>query len=93
MSAISLSIGVSDCDRMRPLADGTVTIPGVDAKWNLMGVQALFNKQLHNGGLSLERGACKNGLTLVIDVIGVSPMVKQQTRRVFLSMVRREHEQ
>jgi len=46
MSALSLSIGVSDCDRMRPLADGTVSIPGVDARWNLMGVQALFNKQL-----------------------------------------------
>lgn len=46
MSGIKIKVGVSDCDRMRPLVDGTVAIEGVDAEFHLMPVQDLFNKQL-----------------------------------------------
>src|SRR5260370_705725 len=44
--ALSLKIGVSDSDRTRPIASGEVPIAGVDADVTLMGVQALFNRQL-----------------------------------------------
>lgn len=43
---MKLKIGLSDSDRTRPLADGQMTIAGVDAEVTLMPVQALFNKQL-----------------------------------------------
>lgn len=46
MARLKLSIGVSDSDRTRPIANGEVAIAGVDAEVTLMGVQALFNKQL-----------------------------------------------
>jgi 4,5-dihydroxyphthalate decarboxylase len=46
MTALRLTIGVSDSDRTRPIASGEAPIAGVDAKVTLMGVQALFNKQL-----------------------------------------------
>jgi len=46
MSGIKITIGVSDCDRMRPLVDGTVAIKDVPAEFHLMPVQDLFNKQL-----------------------------------------------
>jgi len=46
MNTIPLRVGVSDCDRMRPLLDRQVTIAGVDATIEVMGVQALFNRQL-----------------------------------------------
>jgi 4,5-dihydroxyphthalate decarboxylase len=46
MSGTRIKIGVSDCDRMRPLVDGSVTIDGVAADFQLMPVQDLFNKQL-----------------------------------------------
>jgi len=41
-----ISIGLSDSDRTRPLASGEVPIAGFDAEITLMGVQALFNRQL-----------------------------------------------
>src|SRR5258707_3811464 len=44
--ALSLKIGVSDSDRTRPIASGEVSIAGVAAEVTLMGVQALFNRQL-----------------------------------------------
>jgi 4,5-dihydroxyphthalate decarboxylase len=46
MPPIPLAIGVSDSDRMRPLRDREVVIAGVDATIEVMGVQALFNRQL-----------------------------------------------
>jgi 4,5-dihydroxyphthalate decarboxylase len=46
MTTLRLTIGVSDSDRTRPIASGEAPIAGVDAKVTLMGVQALFNKQL-----------------------------------------------
>jgi 4,5-dihydroxyphthalate decarboxylase len=46
MTALPLKIGVSDSDRTRPIANGEVSISGVDADVTLMGVQALFNQQL-----------------------------------------------
>lgn len=46
MATLALKIGVSDSDRTRPIAGGEVTIEGVDAEVTLMGVQALFNRQL-----------------------------------------------
>jgi 4,5-dihydroxyphthalate decarboxylase len=46
MTALRLKIGVSDSDRTRPIATGEVPIAGVEAEVTLMGVQALFNKQL-----------------------------------------------
>jgi 4,5-dihydroxyphthalate decarboxylase len=46
MAALPLKIGVSDSDRTRPIASGEVSIAGVDADVTLMGVQALFNRQL-----------------------------------------------
>ena len=46
MNAVPLRIGVSDSDRMRPLLDRQVTIAGVDPSIEVMGVQALFNRQL-----------------------------------------------
>jgi 4,5-dihydroxyphthalate decarboxylase len=46
MAALSLKIGVSDSDRTRPIASGEVAIAGVAADVTLMGVQALFNRQL-----------------------------------------------
>jgi len=46
MSTIPLRIGVSDSDRMRPLLDRQVKIAGVDPTIEVMGVQALFNRQL-----------------------------------------------
>ncbi|MCX5569028.1 hypothetical protein [Kaistia nematophila] len=46
MTSLKLKIGVSDSDRTRPLAFGEAKIAGVDADIELMGVQALFNKQL-----------------------------------------------
>ncbi|HLG82010.1 MAG TPA: hypothetical protein VKY22_13405 [Bradyrhizobium sp.] len=46
MTALRLTIGVSDSDRTRPIASGEVPIAGVKAEVTLMGVQALFNKQL-----------------------------------------------
>lgn len=46
MSGLKLKIGVSDSDRTRPLANGEVTIAGFDHEIELMGVQALFNRQL-----------------------------------------------
>jgi 4,5-dihydroxyphthalate decarboxylase len=46
MTKLPLKIGVSDCDRTRPIASGEVSIAGVAAEVTLMGVQALFNKQL-----------------------------------------------
>jgi 4,5-dihydroxyphthalate decarboxylase len=46
MTALPLKIGVSDSDRTRPIASGEVSIAGVDAEVTLMGVQALFNRQL-----------------------------------------------
>lgn len=42
----ALKIGLSDSDRTRPLANGEVPLAGIDADISLMGVQALFNKQL-----------------------------------------------
>ena len=44
--AIKLKIGLSDCDRVRPIADGSAPIAGVEADVTFMGVQALFNQQL-----------------------------------------------
>ena len=44
--ALKLTIGLSDSDRTRPIADGTVAIAGVEAHVTFMGVQALFNRQL-----------------------------------------------
>jgi 4,5-dihydroxyphthalate decarboxylase len=46
MAALPLKIGVSDSDRTRPIASGEIPIAGVDADVTLMGVQALFNRQL-----------------------------------------------
>jgi 4,5-dihydroxyphthalate decarboxylase len=46
MPALRLKIGVSDSDRTRPIASGEAPIAGVEAEVTLMGVQALFNKQL-----------------------------------------------
>jgi 4,5-dihydroxyphthalate decarboxylase len=46
MSGLKLKIGASDSDRTRPIANGEVTIAGVDPDVTLMGVQALFNRQL-----------------------------------------------
>ncbi|MEN6543896.1 hypothetical protein [Parvibaculum sp.] len=46
MTSGKLKIGVSDSDRTRPLANGEVPLEGIDAEISLMGVQALFNKQL-----------------------------------------------
>jgi 4,5-dihydroxyphthalate decarboxylase len=46
MNALPLKIGVSDSDRTRPIASGEVSIAGVAAEVTLMGVQALFNRQL-----------------------------------------------
>jgi 4,5-dihydroxyphthalate decarboxylase len=46
MTTLRLKIGVSDSDRTRPIASGEVPIAGVKAEVTLMGVQALFNKQL-----------------------------------------------
>lgn len=46
MSECELKVGVSDCDRMRPLVNGTVKIEGVSASFHLMPVQELFNRQL-----------------------------------------------
>ena len=46
MTGTKIKIGVSNCDRMRPLVDGTVTIKDVAADFHLMPVQDLFNKQL-----------------------------------------------
>jgi 4,5-dihydroxyphthalate decarboxylase len=46
MTALPLKIGVSDSDRTRPIASGEVPIAGVAAEVTLMGVQALFNRQL-----------------------------------------------
>jgi 4,5-dihydroxyphthalate decarboxylase len=46
MTALPLKIGASDSDRTRPIASGEVPIAGVAAEVTLMGVQALFNKQL-----------------------------------------------
>ena len=46
MNALPLKIGVSDSDRTRPIASGEVSITGVAAEVTLMGVQALFNRQL-----------------------------------------------
>ena len=46
MTALPLTIGVSDSDRTRPIASGEVSIAGVAPQVTLMGVQALFNQQL-----------------------------------------------
>ena len=46
MTLLKLTIGASDSDRTRPIANGEVTIAGVAPEVTLMGVQALFNKQL-----------------------------------------------
>jgi 4,5-dihydroxyphthalate decarboxylase len=46
MAALPLKIGVSDSDRTRPIASGEISIAGVAAEVTLMGVQALFNRQL-----------------------------------------------
>jgi 4,5-dihydroxyphthalate decarboxylase len=46
MPGVELKVGVSDCDRMRPLVDGAVKIDGVAASFKLMPVQELFNRQL-----------------------------------------------
>lgn len=46
MAALPLKIGVSDSDRTRPIANGEISIAGVKAEVTLMGVQALFNRQL-----------------------------------------------
>lgn len=43
--ALRLSIGTSDCDRIRPLIDGAVGVEGVKAEWHVHGVQQLFNLQ------------------------------------------------
>ena len=43
---VRLTIGASDCDRLRALAEGGVTIPGVDARVTVMPLQPLFNEQL-----------------------------------------------
>jgi len=41
-----LTIGVSDCDRARALAEGQVAIAGVDAAVTVMPLQPLFNLQM-----------------------------------------------
>lgn len=46
MPAIALRIGVSDSDRVRPLLDRQVTIAGIEPVFEVMPVQALFNRQL-----------------------------------------------
>jgi 4,5-dihydroxyphthalate decarboxylase len=46
MPGIEIKVGLSDCDRMRPLVDGAVKIENVAASFQLMPVQDLFNKQL-----------------------------------------------
>lgn len=46
MAALPLKLGVSDSDRTRPIASGEISIAGVNAEVTLMGVQALFNRQL-----------------------------------------------
>lgn len=46
MPGLKLTIGASDSDRTRPIASGEVSIAGVAPEVTLMGVQALFNKQL-----------------------------------------------
>jgi 4,5-dihydroxyphthalate decarboxylase len=46
MTGVSLTIGLSNSDRTRPIAHGELPVAGVDAKVTLMGVQALFNHQL-----------------------------------------------
>ena len=46
MKLLKLSIGASDSDRTRPIANGEVKIAGVEPAVTLMGVQALFNAQL-----------------------------------------------
>lgn len=43
---MTLSIGLSNSARTRPLADARVPLDGVDADITLMGVQALFNHQM-----------------------------------------------
>ncbi len=43
---IRLSIGVSDCDRLRAIAEGRVAIQGVTADITQMPLQALFNTQM-----------------------------------------------
>lgn len=42
---LPLTFGLSDCDRLRPLVDGTVKIEGVAPEWNIHPVQDLFNIQ------------------------------------------------
>lgn len=46
MTGLKIKIGVSDSDRTRPIAGGEVKIEGVEPEIELMGVQALFNRQL-----------------------------------------------
>jgi 4,5-dihydroxyphthalate decarboxylase len=46
MERTTLTIGVSDSDRTRPLISGEVAIEGAAAEIEVMGVQALFNRQL-----------------------------------------------
>ncbi|WP_176086067.1 ABC transporter substrate-binding protein [Martelella sp. HB161492] len=46
MSAFKLKLGLSDSDRTRPLANGEAPIEGIDTEISMMGVQALFNRQL-----------------------------------------------
>lgn len=43
---LRLSIGVSDCDRLRAIAEGHVMIPGVAAEVTQMPLQLLFNTQM-----------------------------------------------
>ncbi len=43
---LALTIGASDCDRLRALAEGRVAIEGVAAETTVMPLQALFNLQM-----------------------------------------------
>jgi len=43
---LRLTIGASDCDRLRPLAEGRVAIAGVAPEVTVMPLQALFNAQM-----------------------------------------------
>lgn len=43
---VRLTVGVSDCDRLRALADGTAPIVGAAAEVTVMPLQPLFNLQL-----------------------------------------------
>ncbi len=43
---VRLSLGLSDCDRLRALADGRVAIAGAEADVTTMPLQALFNLQM-----------------------------------------------